>query len=90
MPFIKRINGVIVGCAASCQVGWGDEFLADDDPELMECRNPSIPTNDEIYDQVMQNQKVLKAFALCINDGSIVPGVNVSGAVLKAAVKSKM
>ena len=48
------------------------------------------PTDDKIYDQVMQNQKVLKAFALCINDGSIVPGANVSNAALKAAVKAKM
>jgi len=51
---------------------------------------PGPPTNDEIYDQVMQQQAVLKAFALCINDGSIVPGANVSGAALKAAVKAKM
>ena len=48
------------------------------------------PTHDEIYDQVMKNQKVFKAFALCINDGSIVPGANVSNAALKAAVKAKM
>lgn len=51
---------------------------------------PVPPTNDEIYDQVMQGQKVLKAFALCINDGSIVPGANVSGTALKTAIKAKM
>ena len=51
---------------------------------------PPPPTNDQIYDQVMQNQAVLKAFALCINDGSIVPGAGVTGAALKAAVKAKM
>jgi len=48
------------------------------------------PTNDEIYDDVMRNQRVLKAFALCINDGTIVPGANVTPAALKAAVKAKM
>jgi len=51
---------------------------------------PAPPTNDEIYDQVMQQQAVLKAFALCINDGSIVPGANISAADLKAAVKANM
>ena len=48
------------------------------------------PTNEEIYDQVMQNQAVFKAFALCINDGTIVPGSNISNAALKTAVKAKM
>ncbi len=48
------------------------------------------PTNDEIYDKVMRNEKVFKAFALCVNDGSIVPGSNMTNAALKAAVKAKM
>ncbi len=51
---------------------------------------PDPPTLDDIYDQAMENQRVFKAFALAINDGSIVPGANVSGAALKAAVKAKM
>ncbi len=52
--------------------------------------DPPPPSNDEIYDQVMKNQRVLKAFARCINDGSIVPGANVFNAALKVAVKAKM
>ena len=48
------------------------------------------PTNDEIYDQVIQNQKVFKGYVLAINDGSIVPGSNMTAAQLKAAVKAKM
>ena len=48
------------------------------------------PTNDKIYDQVMQNEKVFKAFAICINNGTIVPGANVSNAALKTAVKAEM
>ena len=48
------------------------------------------PTNDEIYDQVIQNQKVLKAVVLALNDGSFVPGANASGADLKTAIKAKM
>ncbi len=54
--------------------------------------NPSKlpPTNDEIYDQVIQNQKVFKGYVLAVNDGSIVPGSNMTGPQLKAAVKAKM
>ncbi len=51
---------------------------------------PPPPTNDEIYDQVIQNQKVFKGYVLTINDGSIVPDSNMTGAQLKAAVKAKM
>ncbi len=49
-----------------------------------------VPTKDETYDQVLQNQKVFKAYVLAVNDGSIVPGSNMTGAALKAAVKAKM
>jgi len=51
---------------------------------------PPPPTNDEIYDEVLQNQKVFKAYVLAINDGSVVPGSGMSGAQLKAAVTAKM
>lgn len=32
----------------------------------------------------------LKAFVLAVNDGSIVPGSNISGAAIKAAIKDKL
>lgn len=51
---------------------------------------PSPLTNDEIYDQVIQNQKVFKAYVLALNDGSVVPGSNMTGAQLKTAIKAKM
>ena len=51
---------------------------------------PPVPTDDEIYDSVIQNQQVLKALVLCINDGSIVPGADVSNTALKTAIKAKM
>ena len=51
---------------------------------------PPPPTADQIYDQVIQNQKVLKAYILAVNDGTITPGSNMTGAQLKAAVKAKM
>ncbi len=48
------------------------------------------PTHDEIYDEVIKNQRVFKAYVLAVNDGSIVPGSNMTGVALKAAVKDKM
>ena len=51
---------------------------------------PPPLTNDQIYDQVIQNRKVFKGYVLAVNDGSIVPGSNMTGAQLKAAVKAKM
>ena len=48
------------------------------------------PTNEEIYDQTMQNSKVIKGLVLALNDGSIVPGTNMTNAALKAAIKAKM
>ena len=52
---------------------------------------PPLPsTNDEIYDQVIQAQKVFKGYMLAINDGSIIPGSNMADVQLKAAVTAKM
>lgn len=51
---------------------------------------PPPPTNDELYDQNIQQNKVFKAYVLAVNDGSIVPGSNMTGAALKAAVTAKM
>lgn len=48
------------------------------------------PTNDEIYDKVIQGQEVFKGYVLAINDGSIIPGSNMTGAQIKTAVKAKM
>lgn len=51
---------------------------------------PAPPTNDQIYDQVIKTQKVLKAYILAVNDGSIMPGSDMTGAQIKARVKAKM
>jgi len=51
---------------------------------------PPGPTLDDIYDQTILNQQVLKALALALNDGSFVPGDNLTNAALKAIVKAKM
>lgn len=57
-------------------------------PDPVEVSVP--PTSSEIYDQTIQNSKVLKALVLAINDGTIVPGANVTPGALKTAIKSKM
>ena len=66
------------------------EQLPDDHPDVVAYRNPPPPTASEIYDQTIQNQAVLKALVLCLNDGSIVPGANVTDAALKTAIKAKL
>ena len=48
------------------------------------------PSVDEVYDQAMLNNKLLKAIVLSINDGSLVTGANVSGAELKTIIKAKL
>ena len=83
-PELKWVD--LKGITPSPQVGWsydGATFMAPAPP-------PPPPTNDKIYDQVIQNQKVFKGYVLAINAGTIVPGSNMTGAQLKAAVKAKM
>jgi len=47
-------------------------------------------TNDEIYDLTVQNQKLLKAVVLSLNDGTFVPGANISNAALKTIILANM
>ena len=52
---------------------------------------PSVlPTDDAVYTETFKSQRLLKAYVLALNDGSIVPGSNMTGAQLKAAIKAKM
>ena len=51
---------------------------------------PPVLTDDEVYDRIIKTEKVFKGYVLAINDGSIIPGSNMTGAALKAAVKAKM
>lgn len=83
------------------KIGWGtvvegtqpwkkyEAWLVGNTPDPADAPT-ALPTASEIYDQAIKNSKVLKALILSINDGSIVPGANVSGAVLKTAIKAKM
>lgn len=91
MPFVQRNQAnKIKGIFARRQSGIAEEFLPKDDAEIQAFLNPPPPTNDEVYNQTLQNNKLLKALILCLNDGSIVPGANVSGASLRNAIKAKM
>ena len=44
---------------------------------------------DAIASQITE-RGLLRAYVLAINDGSIVPGSNMSGAALKSAIKAKL
>lgn len=90
MPYVERDGGTVVGLYANKQPGLPEEFLDDNDPEVVAFRNPPPPTNDDIYNLTIQNQKVLKAIVLSINDGTLVPGAAVSNATLKAIIKANM
>ena len=48
------------------------------------------PTLDDIYDDVIQQQRVFRGYVFAINDGTIGPGSNMTPADIKAAVKAKM
>lgn len=88
MPYVHRQNGDIIGLTR-----WPNgstEQLPIDDPEVVAFLNPAPPTNDEIYDRTIQTQKLLKAVVLAINDGTLVPGANLTGAQLKAIIMDKM
>lgn len=46
--------------------------------------------NDEIYDQLTQQNKVLKALIMALNDGTFVPGSNYTNAQIKQGIKNRM
>lgn len=50
----------------------------------------TTPTLDQIYDETILTQRVLRALVLALNDGTFVPGSNYTGAQIKARIKSKM
>ena len=91
MPYVVREDGSIVGAFRFENTDAGaTEWLEETDAEVIAFRNPPEPTNDEIYDIAMLNEKVLKALILAINDGSFVPGSNYTNAQLKTGIKNRM
>lgn len=51
---------------------------------------PPPPTLDDVYDQVLRDQRVVKAIVMAINDGTLVVGGNKTGTQLKSIIKAKM
>lgn len=51
---------------------------------------PPKSTMAEIYDLALQTEPLLRAVVLSINDGTLVPGANATGATLKTIIKAKM
>ena len=90
MPYVERDgSNSIIGVNAIPQYD-GQEHLPIDNSDVVAFLNPLPPTNEEIYEQTMENQALLKAVVLALNDGSFVPGAALSNAALKTVIKSKM
>jgi hypothetical protein len=68
-------------------VGWSYDGATFTAPVVV---SEPAPTDDDTYSRSIQVDKVLKAVVLSINDGTLVPGANVSNAALKAIVKANM
>ena len=43
MPYVERNAGAVVGLYANPQPGYAEEFLVDDDAEVLAFRNPPAP-----------------------------------------------
>ena len=67
-----------------------EEQLSNDDPEVIEFLNPSELSVEEVYDKAIQNNKVIMALVLSLNDGSFVPGAGLTGSDLKQVILAKM
>lgn len=77
---------------ASGNRAWGEyqEWLTEGNTPDPADPPPDPPTNEEIYDQAMKNNAIIKAMALALNDGSFVPGSNYTNPEIKAIIKDKM
>jgi hypothetical protein len=56
---------------------------------LLDAASPP-PSADTVYDLALQNQPMVAALLVCINDGTIVPGANATPEALKDAVVARM
>lgn len=92
MVWVER-NGLgrVKGIYANRQPGYAEELLDNDHPDVVAFNAPPPPlTVDQIYDQTVQNERLLKAVILAINDGSLTVGSNRTNAQLKSILKAKM
>ncbi|MCK5612862.1 hypothetical protein KAR91_63905 [Candidatus Pacearchaeota archaeon] len=91
--YIQRTDEGITGYAKWPMTNDPDleERLSEDDSEFAAfiAEQEADPTKEEIVDETMNN-KAIKAYILGVNDGTIVPGSNLSSSDLIAAIKSNM
>jgi hypothetical protein len=78
--------------------GRGQQLTLWDDAKLgprptqqqIDAAPPPPSALDQLYDQTLKTQRVLKALVLALNDGSLSVGSNLTSAQLRAAIKAKM
>lgn len=83
MPFVQRVNGVIVGCFSAPQEGVPEEFISESDPAIIEYRQ-SITALDPrriIDDAECEAAKI---------DGQIVAFLNMTPAQLDVWVDTNI
>ncbi len=51
---------------------------------------PPAPTVDDLYDDLIQQQRVLRALIDALNDGSFVPGSNYTNTQIKNGLKNRL
>lgn len=96
MPYVKRTAGVVTGLFRRLQPGIVEEFLPDDDAEVMAFRNPPPPSDDErinrAFEQTQDRDKVLfEAIFELVNDVRVLKGQNeITKAQLKDWMKAKL
>ena len=61
MPFIERNNGVIVGEYVNLQPGFAEEFLSENDPDLLAFRNPKPSNQAKLQGLISAAQNALEA-----------------------------
>ena len=86
-------NGKIVGLFTRPQnpdvPASEQEKLPDDHKDVVAYLQKKNPTNDELYNMAMRNS-TLKALISALNDGSFIPGNNLSDEDVKKIIESKM
>lgn len=84
MPYVHRdINGVIDATFSLLQPGFAEEYLADDDPEVIEFRN-TLPFNSVTAAQVATSQARDKEAAMqLVRDGDLVGALQLLGVLPK-------
>lgn len=72
MPYVERNeNGVVVGLYANFQEGYAEEWLEDDDPEVLAFLNPPLtpqtcPLSPDQFYTMLENEGKLDAFIAAI------------------------